>query len=135
MWSDRAGVREDVQAMTLGRDPGEVPSARRFVRAVLAGHRAAGDAELLASELVTNAVVHADGAGRVTVRVVASETGVHVEVADDGRSGMPCWREPEAGEEGGRGFQQVDAIATRWGLLRDPAGTCCWFDLDDSQAL
>jgi anti-sigma regulatory factor (Ser/Thr protein kinase) len=133
MRSEGVGVREDVQARTLSRDPCEVPVARRFVRAVLAGHPAAADAELLACELVTNAVVHARGAEQVTVRVEASEAGVHVEVADDGRSGVPCWPEPDAGEESGRGFHLVDAIATRWSLMRDQTGTCCWFDLDDSQ--
>jgi hypothetical protein len=38
---------------------------------------------------------------------------------------VPCWPEPDAGEESGSGFQLVDAIAARWGLLRDQAGTCC----------
>ena len=128
-------AQERVLVKTLGRHPSEVPAARRFVRAVLAGHPAAGDAELLACELVTNAVVHADGAAAVTVRVAACGAAVHVEVADDGTGGVPHWREPAVGAEGGRGFQLVNEIATRWGFLRDQAGTCCWFDLEDTEAL
>lgn len=135
MRSESITVQELAQVKTLSRNPREVPAARRFVRNVLAGHPAAGDAELLASELVTNAVVHADAAGQVTVRVVAGEAEVHVEVADDGTAGVPAWREAAADAESGRGFQLVNEISTRWGFLRDQAGTCCWFDLDDSEAL
>jgi hypothetical protein len=130
-----AGNTEHVQAETFGRHPAQVPAACRFVRTVLAGHPAAGDAELLTSELVTNAVVHAHGAPEVTVRVVAGGAAVHVEVADDGTAGVLAWREPAAGAESGRGFQLVNEIATRWGFLRDQARTCCWFHLDDKETL
>lgn len=123
-------VHEQVQAETFGRHPGEVLAARRFVRAVLAGHPAAAEAELLACELVTNALLHAHDAAKVTVTVAAGETAVHVEVTDDGTAGVPHWREAAAGAEGGWGFHLVNEIATRWGFLRDKTGTCCWFDLD-----
>lgn len=128
-------VQEQVQAETFGRYPGEVPAARRFVRAVLAGHPAAADAELLACELITNALLHAHDAAKVTVTVAAGETAVHVEVTDDGTAGVPHWREAAAGAEGGRGFHLVNEIAARWGFLREKTGTCCWFDLDDKGAL
>jgi serine/threonine-protein kinase RsbW len=118
-------TREPVQAETFGRHPREVPAARRFVRTALAGHPAAEDAELLTSELVTNAVARAQGAAEVTVRVVAGGAAVHVEIADNGTTGVPAWREPTAGAESGRGFQLVNEIATRWGFLRDQAWTCC----------
>jgi anti-sigma regulatory factor (Ser/Thr protein kinase) len=128
-------VHEQVQAATFGRQPSEAPAARRFVRAVLAGHPAAADAELLACELVTNALRHAHNAAQVTVTVAAGSTGVHVEVTDDGTAGAPHWREAAAGAEGGWGFHLVNEIAARWGFLRDTTGTCCWFDLDDKGAL
>ncbi len=32
-------------------------------------------------------------------------------------------------DEGGRGFQLVNEIAQRWGFLREPAGTCVWFEI------
>jgi hypothetical protein len=128
-------VHEQVQAETFGRHPGEVPAARRFVRAVLAGHAAAADAELLACELVTNALRHAHGAATVTVMVVVGQAGVHVEVTDDGTAGVPHWREAAAGAEGGWGFHLVNEIAARWGFLRDKTGTCCWFDLGGEGAL
>lgn len=116
-------------ARTFGRRPEEVPTARRFVRESLAGHPACADAELLACELVTNAVQHAAGAGRMTVTVLRRGDVVHVDVIDDGRSGLPHWREATGQDEGGRGFQLVNEIARRWGFLREPAGTCVWFEI------
>ena len=114
---------------TFGRRPEEVPAARRFIRDALDGHPAAFDAELLTCELVTNAVQHATDAGWVTVAVMRRGAVVHVDVIDDGRSGLPHWREATSQDEGGRGFQLVNEIAERWGFLRERARTCVWFEL------
>ena len=54
---------------------------------------------------------------------------VHVDVIDDGRSGLPHWREATGQDEGGRGFQLVNEIAQRWGFRRERTGTCVWFEL------
>jgi anti-sigma regulatory factor (Ser/Thr protein kinase) len=114
---------------TFARRADEVPVARRFIRDTLADHPASLDAELLACELVTNAVRHATDAARVTVAVTRRGPVVHVDVIDDGRTGLPHWREAEGHDEDGRGFQLVNEIALRWGFLREPAGTCVWFEL------
>jgi anti-sigma regulatory factor (Ser/Thr protein kinase) len=114
---------------TFARRTEEVPAARRFVRDALADHPASLDAELLACELVTNAVQHATDAARVTVAVTHRGPVVHVDVIDDGQTGLPHWREADGHDEDGRGFQLVNEIAQRWGFLREPAGTCVWFEL------
>jgi histidine kinase-like protein len=114
---------------TFGRRPDEVPAARRFIREALDGHPAAHDAELLACELVTNTVQHAADAGWVTVAVSRRGAIVHVDVMDDGQTGLPHWREATGEDEGGRGFQLVNEIAQRWGFLRERARTCVWFEL------
>jgi anti-sigma regulatory factor (Ser/Thr protein kinase) len=114
---------------SFARRPEEVPVARRFIRDTLADHPALLDAELLACELVTNAVQHATDAARVTVAVTRCGPVVHVDVIDDGRTGLPHWREADGHDEDGRGFQLVNEIAQRWGFLREPAGTCVWFEL------
>jgi anti-sigma regulatory factor (Ser/Thr protein kinase) len=56
------------------------------------GHPSSFDAELLTCELVTNAVQHAADAGWVTVAVMRRGAVVHVDVIDNGRSGLPHWR-------------------------------------------
>jgi len=78
---------------------------------------------------VTNAVQHATDAARVTVAVTHCGPVVHVDVIDDGRTGLPHWREADGHDEDGRGFQLVNEIAQRWGFQREPAGTCVWFEL------
>jgi hypothetical protein len=72
---------------------------------------------------------HAPACRLSTTRALTTGDGI----TDDGTAGAPAWREPETGAESGRGFQLVNEIATRWGILRDQAGTCCWFDLGDQE--
>ena len=114
---------------TFARRAEEVPAARRFVRDVLAGHPGCSDAELLACELVTNAVQHATDAARVTVAVMRLGTVVRVDVIDDGCIGLPQWRQACGYDEDGRGFLLVNALAERWGFLRERSGTCVWFEI------
>jgi len=128
----RGGLRSVAPAgatRTFTRRAEEVPAARRFVRDVLADHPGCCDAELLTCELVTNAVQHATGAARVTVAVMRLGGVVHVDVIDDGCVGLPHWREAGGHDEDGRGFQLVDALAERWGFLRERSGTCVWFEI------
>jgi anti-sigma regulatory factor (Ser/Thr protein kinase) len=124
-----AGMTPTSAARTFARRAEEVPIARQFIRDILAGHPASFDVELLTCELVTNAVQHATGAAGVTVAVRRRGSVVHVDVIDDGRAGLPLWREAKGHDEDGRGFQLVNEIANRWGFLREHAGTCVWFEI------
>jgi anti-sigma regulatory factor (Ser/Thr protein kinase) len=114
---------------TFARRAEEVPAARRFIRDALAGDPACCDAELLTCELVTNAVVHAADAAQVTVAVMRLGAAVHIDVIDDGCTGLPHWRETNGHDEDGRGFQLVNALAERWGFVRERSGTCVWFEI------
>ncbi len=124
-----AGMTPTAATRTFARRAEEVPVARQFIRDILADHPALFDAELLTCELVTNAVQHATGAADVTVAVRRRGTVVHVDVIDNGRAGLPLWREASGHDEDGRGFQLVNEIANRWGFLREHAGTCVWFEI------
>jgi serine/threonine-protein kinase RsbW len=114
---------------TFARRAEEVPAARRFIRDVLPDDPACSDAELLTCELVTNAVQHATDADRVTVTVMRRGAVVRVDVIDDGCVGLPHWRETDGHDEGGRGFQLVNALAERWGFIRERSGTRVWFEI------
>jgi anti-sigma regulatory factor (Ser/Thr protein kinase) len=79
-----------------------------------------GDAELIASELLTNAVRHAHRDAEVppvdphcSVILSLSHIGLIVGVWDEG-SALPVLRD-EPSEEGGRGLRLVEALSVRWG--------------------
>jgi anti-sigma regulatory factor (Ser/Thr protein kinase) len=114
-------------------DAAGVGNARRFLRRTLDGWdvdpEASDTAVLCLSELVTNAVIHADSG--CAVLVVLEDDILKITVRDHG---LPNAASGELGEEPlrvhGRGLQLVDALATRWGSERDTVGTTVWFVLD-----
>jgi serine phosphatase RsbU (regulator of sigma subunit)/anti-sigma regulatory factor (Ser/Thr protein kinase) len=82
-------------------------------------------AELLASELVTNAVRYAHGA--IALRLVR-EGGLVCEVLDDSAA-LPRLRHASDEDERGRGLQVVSQLARHWGARRTPAGKVVWCEL------
>ncbi len=85
------------------------------------------DCQLLVSELVTNAVLHAHSNARVTIDRYKSTIRVAV---CDASATRPRVRDygPEAVT--GRGLLLVERLARRWGVELDGAGKCVWFELD-----
>jgi anti-sigma regulatory factor (Ser/Thr protein kinase) len=113
--------------VSLPPHPASVGRARRFVRERLEelGVRDPGsDAELVVSELVTNAVMHAGT--NITVRVVPAGRGARVEVAD-GSTELPGLRVVTAGSSSGRGLTLVEHFSQHWGADRTAAGKVVWF--------
>lgn len=88
-----------------------------------------GDAVLLASELVTNAVLH--GASPITLRLSAAPGRIRVEVHDHGTAlPVPRTDRPRIAP-GGLGLVLVEALASYWGVTRTPdrAGKGVWFEM------
>jgi anti-sigma regulatory factor (Ser/Thr protein kinase) len=87
-------------------------------------------AELIVSELLTNALDHGGGA-QVSLLVAEDEERIRIEVADSGGSGRIPRLQPGAGPdcERGRGLLLVAAIAEEWGVLARPEGTIVWADV------
>lgn len=114
-------------------DPAGVSGARRFLRSTLdawgVDEETTYTAALCLSELVTNAVVHAN-VGSV-VRVLLEDGVLTTTVRDQG-SADPASDEPcdDPLRVHGRGLQLVDALATRWGSDLDSVGTTVWFVLE-----
>ncbi|MEU9353177.1 ATP-binding protein [Streptomyces griseoloalbus] len=117
---------------TLGRaDLRAVPESRRALRELLR-HWGTPErsevAELLTSELVTNALVHTDHEAVLTATV--GPRGLRVEVRDfvarEPRPRMPC------ADDGthGRGLVLVESLADEWGVSRHGVGKSVWFRLD-----
>ncbi|MGW1146159.1 ATP-binding protein [Streptomyces sp. NPDC002454] len=83
----------------------------------------ADDAQLLVSELATNALRHVRG-DRVSVRLLIAARLVVIEV-DDGSTRRAEVTEAGPCDESGRGMFLVDAIATAWGVSVDGTRTWC----------
>jgi anti-sigma regulatory factor (Ser/Thr protein kinase) len=114
----------------------ELPRSRRaagLARAALA-HWYAGEvdedlvrrAQLLASELATNAFVH--GTGQIMMYATLDRDSLRVEVIDDGQGFERTVREQDFEALGGRGLAIVDAEASRWGIHEGT--THVWFELE-----
>lgn len=109
----------------LAPEPTSARAARAFVRRhVLSDDEDLRDsAELLASELVTNGVLHARS--DLTLGVVARETCVLIAVSDRNLS-QPSERQPNLSAEGGRGIALVSTIARHWGVTPQVDGKIIW---------
>lgn len=87
------------------------------------------DAQLLTSELVTNAVMYAPNGCRLTAWFANAGRALRVEVADTSVEG-PLVRPPGGPVQmGGRGLQLVAARSTKWGVQANPRGKSVWFEL------
>lgn len=84
-------------------------------------------AQLLGSELVTNALQH--GRGRIDVRINRSPGQLFVSVEDESDA-EPVVRSGDIDDEGGRGLLIVEMLASTWGVLRrGRGGKTVWFTL------
>jgi anti-sigma regulatory factor (Ser/Thr protein kinase) len=114
-----------------------VPCARGHVRAVTAGwglSSLSGTAELLVSELVTNAVkasrrlLASEGPAFVPVVLLAlasDQTSLVIRVWDASGS-MPVRTQAGPDEEAGRGLLLVEALGSEWGAYELAAGKVVW---------
>jgi serine phosphatase RsbU (regulator of sigma subunit) len=108
--------------------PGELTSAGE-ARALLAEPLEKWDlaallptTQLLASELVTNAIRYTRGP--VSLRLILERT-LTCEVADSSPA-LPRIRDAARDDESGRGLQIVSQMSQRWGARRTPKGKVVW---------
>lgn len=113
----------------LPAQPASVGAARRLVRAVLdAGDRRdlLDNAELLVSEVVTNAIVHAGTV--IDVHLCLGEDGLVAEVVD-GSPHLPVTRHYSDLAGTGRGLRMLETLVDRWGVRRQGETKTVWFEL------
>jgi len=117
-------------------EPTAVADARRFVRNTLISWGLSGqedlvaDAVLLASELVTNAIVHAGTPVQLTCRL----DGANLEVSVLDRHPARVIPDPpgaaaEVDRPSGRGLLLPGALSSSWGVTYAPAAKVIWFRL------
>jgi two-component sensor histidine kinase len=107
--------------LQLPPETGAPAAARRALRTLPLGDQA-DDILLLASELVTNAVLHAHTAEPIELTVECRPDGAWVEVRDhgDGFEGAALGQ--------GHGLQILAAASERWGIVQDGC-TTVWFEI------
>ena len=109
--------------LELGALTSTVPCARLHARQIVwewGFRHLAEDAEILVSELLTNAVKASsspDGAGVVVLRLLADRERLLIEVWDHNPDD-PQPRQADAESESGRGFSVIEALSSRWGFRR-----------------
>lgn len=113
------------------------PTAPRVARSLLAlllrqwavdDQDVADDAALVLSELVTNALLHCEGGGPITVRLELQDDRLRLEVADRSPA-VPAQRVASPNAEDGRGLDIVSQIAARWGVEPRPGGKRVYAEL------
>jgi anti-sigma regulatory factor (Ser/Thr protein kinase) len=115
--------------LQLQPDPTSARAARAFVRQHVPDVVDLRDnAELLASELVTNGVLHARTA--MTLGVVARDSSVLIAVSDHEVTAPQQPRPPNLAAESGRGIALVANIARSWGVAQRPDGKIIWCLID-----
>ena len=114
----------------LPQSVSSVRKARHFVTEQVAEWRLdqlLDDALLVASELTTNAITHADSPCRI--RMSLTPTSLRIEVVDTG-SGTPEPQPESWTSEHGRGLMLVGALTTAWGMEEVPGqGKLVWAEL------
>lgn len=114
--------------LLLRSRPSSVRRARAFVdqqcRAAGLSDEVSETAVLLASEVVTNAILH--GRSRARLAVTTGADRVLVEVGDDS-SRRPLLLAPDREALGGRGLAIVDMLADDWDVHADDEGKVVWF--------
>lgn len=105
--------------------------ARRFAAATMARWTSTADlvarAELVASELVTNAVIHAHSPARISV---SRRGGVaRVAVTDWGLGELRGGPMPTERDIAGRGLLLVDSVSDRWGISAHLGERTVWCEL------
>lgn len=129
----RQALRSERMSHTVKRELPLAPASVAVARAeVVDALRAAGftgdvaAAVLLTSELVTNAVRHAQAP--LTIEVVADTATATVKVIDGDRWRLPMIRRDESSSASdGRGLKIVDRLARDWGVEIGDSGKTVWF--------
>ncbi|WP_435886454.1 ATP-binding protein [Streptomyces hirsutus] len=129
-------VSEEQLRRRLGRaDLRAVPESRHDLRRLLRHWGRPGQsetAELLTTELVTNALIHTDRAAVLTATVGPRVLRVEVRDFVDHE---PRPRVPDADDSThGRGLVLVESLADAWGIRAHGVGKAVWFELDADAA-
>ena len=122
---DRAAYRTEV--LEIPHEPSGAQAARRFTAATVRRwslpEPLIRDATLIASELVTNAIVH--GEPPIVLRIRRTRHELTLEVSDQA-SAMPRKLKATAEDLHGRGLAIIAGMSSRWAARPDGHGKVVW---------
>ena len=129
---DGAGEVRTSSVVHLPCAPASVAFARRALSEELRGagvlDQAIGDAALVISELVSNAILHAYPLPGEQLKIAwAMEDGwLEVAVSDGGSATTPHAGHPTASSVSGRGLAIVAHLSHNWGVRTEDVGLTVW---------
>jgi anti-sigma regulatory factor (Ser/Thr protein kinase) len=110
----------------FGGTPDQVRAVRQFVREHLAGHPAASDAVLVASELAANSIIHSTSSrpgGQFLVHAaVTGDRQAGLIVTDQGGPFRPGWQVRGQHGESGRGLAVVRSLTSLFRICDHDSG-------------
>jgi anti-sigma regulatory factor (Ser/Thr protein kinase) len=122
-------------SLQLPRRPEAASAARKALASLngalhLIGEARLPDAQLLVSEIVTNAVRYSEH-DTIALDVHATPATLRVEIANTGLGfDAGALAGPQPGNAGGWGLRIVDVIADRWGTAAGADTVRVWFEVD-----
>ncbi|MEU1599646.1 SpoIIE family protein phosphatase [Streptomyces sp. NPDC005708] len=127
-------AKESVRGLHVHRhDFQGVRRTRQFLDTCLEGwhlDQISDSAEVLASEVVTNALVHGDSDVDVCLRRYPDHLRVEVRDTDSHPAMLVDLGPDEDKAEGGRGMLIVSALASSWGNSPSGRGKTVWFEIE-----
>jgi anti-sigma regulatory factor (Ser/Thr protein kinase) len=124
-------VLVDEYSMLCARDPHTLAVARRWMERHFASDldpRILASAQLTVCELVTNAIVHAEG--EIGLSAAALGRVLRVEVTDETPGCEPVVIRAAGDDGGGVGLRLVDSVARAWGCRSGPDRKVVWAEID-----
>ncbi|SEO44974.1 ATP-binding protein [Amycolatopsis saalfeldensis] len=119
------------------RELSSLAPLRKWVRARLTGlpRETVQDAELLATELVTNAFEHAGGPMALRLELPDDHTVIRLEVEDCAPNLLPTTATASPDSYRGRGLLLVDALSAGWGAATRDGRKTVWAEVPVAKGL
>ena len=128
--TNRFVVHRAEQSRSFSGQSRNIGAARCFVADTLSSwglDQLIDDGSIIVSELVTNAIIHADS--DFAVSLSSHGDAVRLSVRDN-RPVVPVLRSPLPVAISGRGLRMVAALARRWGTFLEGDGKVVWAELN-----
>ncbi|MFI0425263.1 ATP-binding protein [Spongiactinospora sp. 9N601] len=127
--SGRQAQRPQRWTRTFPGTKRHIAEARRFVTTCLADHPEADTAELIVSELATNAIRHTNSGqagGRFQVTLHRTNRLLLLTVLDEGGPTTPRLTTADDLDLTGRGLHLITQLANGWGTHATPTSRTVW---------